>query len=83
MKILRKHRMIPSMSRRADPYDNAQLRKLHEDAQTGGDYANDYRDVEHLLGNIEAFIEPYYNRCGSTSLSATPHGPACLSRVAS
>jgi Integrase core domain len=26
-------------------------------------YANDYRDLEHLLGNIEAFIEEYYNRC--------------------
>ena len=26
-------------------------------------YANDYRDLEHLLGNIEAFIEQYYNRC--------------------
>jgi hypothetical protein len=25
-------------------------------------YANDYRDLEHLLGNIEAFIEQYYNR---------------------
>jgi len=26
-------------------------------------YANDYRDLEHLLGNVEAFIEQYYNRC--------------------
>jgi putative transposase len=25
-------------------------------------YANDYRDLEHLLGNIEVFIEQYYNR---------------------
>jgi hypothetical protein len=25
-------------------------------------YANDYRDLEHLLGNIEAFIEQYYNQ---------------------
>jgi putative transposase len=23
-------------------------------------YANDYRDLKHLLGNIEAFIEEYY-----------------------
>jgi transposase InsO family protein len=28
-----------------------------------GEYANHYRDLEHLLGNIEAFIEQYYNRC--------------------
>jgi hypothetical protein len=26
-------------------------------------YANDYRDLEHLLANIEAFIEQYHNRC--------------------
>jgi len=26
-------------------------------------YANDYRDLEHLRTNIEAFIEQYYNRC--------------------
>ena len=25
-------------------------------------YANDYRDLEHLLSNIEVFIEQYYNR---------------------
>jgi hypothetical protein len=37
------------------------LRKFYEDAQTI--YANDYRDLDHLLGNIEAFIEQYYNRC--------------------
>ena len=26
-------------------------------------YANDYRDLEHLLENVEAFLEHYYNRC--------------------
>jgi len=25
-------------------------------------YANDYRDLDHLRANIEAFIEQYYNR---------------------
>jgi hypothetical protein len=25
-------------------------------------YAHDYRDLEHLHGNIEDFIERYYNR---------------------
>ena len=34
VKILRKYHVIPSMSRPANPYDNAQLRELHEDAQT-------------------------------------------------
>src|SRR5260370_37686062 len=26
-------------------------------------YANEYRDLDHLRTNIEAFIEQYYNRC--------------------
>ncbi len=26
-------------------------------------YANDYRDLDHLRANIEAFIDQYYNRC--------------------
>jgi transposase InsO family protein len=26
-------------------------------------YANDYRDLEHLVESIEEFIEHYYNRC--------------------
>ena len=26
-------------------------------------YANEYRDLDHLRGNIEEFIERYYNRC--------------------
>jgi hypothetical protein len=44
--VLQQHRMIPSMSRPANPYDNASCQSL-----------------EHLLGNIEVFIEQYYNRC--------------------
>jgi transposase-like protein len=27
-------------------------------------YANDYRDLEHVVQSLEAFIEHYYNRCG-------------------
>jgi putative transposase len=26
-------------------------------------YANDYRDLEHVVQSVEAFIEHYYNRC--------------------
>jgi transposase InsO family protein len=26
-------------------------------------YANDYRDLEHLIESVEEFIEHYYNRC--------------------
>ena len=26
-------------------------------------YANDYRDLEHLVESVGEFIEHYYNRC--------------------
>ena len=63
VQILRKHQMIPSMSRPANPYDNASCESFMKTLKREEIYANDYRDLKHLLGNIEAFIEQYYNRC--------------------
>jgi transposase InsO family protein len=63
VRILSKHQMIPSMSRPANPYDNASCESFMKTLKREEIYANDYRDLEHLLGNIEAFIEQYYNRC--------------------
>src|SRR5208282_6502906 len=63
VQILRKHQMIPSMSRPANPYDNASCESFMKTLKREEIYANDYRDLDHLLGNIEAFIEQYYNRC--------------------
>jgi transposase InsO family protein len=63
VKILRKNQMIPSMSRPANPYDNASCESFMKTLKREEIYANDYRDLDHLLGNIEAFIEQYYNRC--------------------
>jgi putative transposase len=63
VRVLRKHQMIPSMSRPANPYDNASCESFMKTLKREEIYANDYRDLEHLLGNIEAFIERYYNRC--------------------
>jgi hypothetical protein len=60
---LRKWQMIPSMSRPANPYDNASCESFMKTLKREEIYANDYRDLKHLLGNIEAFIEQYYNRC--------------------
>jgi putative transposase len=62
VQILRKHQMIPSMSRPANPYDNASCESFMKTLKREEIYANDYRDLDHLLGNIEAFIEQYYNR---------------------
>ena len=61
--ILQRHQMIPSMSRPANPYDNASCESFMKTLKREEVYANDYRDLEHLLGNIEVFIEQYYNRC--------------------
>jgi transposase InsO family protein len=61
--ILQQYQMIPSMSRPANPYDNASCESFMKTLKREEIYANDYRDLEHLLGNIEVFIEQYYNRC--------------------
>ena len=61
--ILRKHQMIPSMSRPANPYDNASCESFMKTQKREEIYANDYRDFEHLFRSVEVFIEHYYNRC--------------------
>src|ERR1700747_3102063 len=61
--VLNQHQMIPSMSRPANPYDNASCESFMKTLKREEIYANDYRDLEHLLANIEIFIEQYYNRC--------------------
>ena len=63
VRILRQHQMIPSMSRPANPYDNASCESFLKTLKREEIYANDYRDLEHLKANIEAFLEHYYNRC--------------------
>ena len=60
--LLRKHQAIPSMSRPANPYDNASCESFMKTLKQEEIYAHDYRDLEHLHGNIEDFIERYYNR---------------------
>ena len=45
-----------------EPLRQRQLRKLHQDFEAGGNLPNEYEDLEHLLANLEQFIEQYYNR---------------------
>lgn len=59
--ILRKYQMLPSMSRPANPYDNASCESFMKTLKHEEIYANDYRDHDHLRANIEDFIERYYN----------------------
>jgi transposase InsO family protein len=62
VQILQQHQMIPSMSRPANPYDNASCESFLKTLKREEIYANRYRDLAHLRMNIEAFIEQYYNR---------------------
>ncbi len=60
--ILEKYRIVPSMSRPANPYDNACCESFIKTLKREEIYANQYDDLEHLRTNIEEFIEQYYNR---------------------
>jgi putative transposase len=60
--ILRKHAMIPSMSRPANPYDNASCESFMKTLKREEIYAGEYRDLDHLRENVAAFIDIYYNR---------------------
>ena len=62
MQVLKEHRMVPSMSRPANPYDNASCESFIKTLKREEIYANDYRDIEHLHINFELFIQQYYNR---------------------
>ena len=48
--VLRKWQMIPSMSRPANPYDNASCESFMKTLKREEIYANHYRDLEPLLG---------------------------------
>jgi len=61
--LLQTHHMVPSMSRPANPYDNASCESFVKTLKREEIYANAYRNLEHLATHIEAFIEQYYNRC--------------------
>jgi len=63
VRILRKHQMIPSMSRPANPYDNASCESFMKTLKREEIYANQYQDLDHLRANVAEFIERYYNRC--------------------
>jgi len=60
--ILRKHEMVPSMSRPANPYDNASCESFIKTLKREEIYENEYQDLDHLRSNIEEFIERYYNQ---------------------
>src|SRR6266436_4372665 len=48
VKVLHQHQMIPSMSRQANPYDNASCESFIKTLKREEIYANKYDDLEHL-----------------------------------
>ena len=62
VRILNKYGMIPSMSRPANPYDNASCESFMKTLKREEIYAGQYQDLDDLRRNIEVFIEQYYNR---------------------
>jgi putative transposase len=62
VQVLERHGMIPSMSRPANPYDNASCESFIKTLKREEIQSTDYRDLEHLRGNLEAFLEQYYNQ---------------------
>ena len=59
--LLESHGMLPSMSRPANPYDNASCESFMRTLKREEIYANTYRDLEDLRAHIEEFIEQVYN----------------------
>jgi putative transposase len=59
---LKVNRMVASMSRPANPYDNAVCESFLKTLKQEEIYCNQYRDFEELSAYLEEFIENYYNR---------------------
>ena len=59
---LRAHQMVPSMSRPANPYDNAACESFMKTLKQEEIYCNQYRDLEDLSRHLGEFLVNYYNR---------------------
>ena len=60
---LKEHGMLLSMSRPANPYDNATCESFLRTLKREEIHASAYCDFEDLQERVEEFIERYYNRC--------------------
>jgi putative transposase len=54
--------MTPSMSRPANPYDNATCESFMKTLKQEEIYCREYRDLKDLETHIEEFLDRYYNR---------------------
>lgn len=61
-KLLAAAGMIASMSRPANPYDNAFCESFMKTLKQEEIHCRQYRSMEELAANLEEFIDNYYNR---------------------
>lgn len=59
--LLGTNHMVPSMSRPANPYDNAVCESFMKTLKQEEIYCRQYRDFEELSAHLEEFIGSYYN----------------------
>jgi putative transposase len=62
VEVLTAHQITPSMSRPANPYDNAFCESFMKTLKQEEIYCHQYRDAEDLRAHIQEFIDDYYNR---------------------
>jgi putative transposase len=62
LRALRKHSMVPSVSRPASPGDNANCESFFRTLKREEVDAKGYRDLEDLRLHISGFIDRYYNQ---------------------
>jgi transposase InsO family protein len=60
-RVLEASKMTPSMSRPANPYDNAACESFMKTLKQEEIYCNQYADFAELAQNLEKFIDDYYN----------------------
>ena len=60
--LLRQHQIIASMSRPANPYDNAACESFMKTLKHEEIHCRDYRDMEELQVHLEEFLDRYYNQ---------------------
>src|SRR4030081_3965534 len=60
--LVEAHGIQPSMSRRANPYDNAKAESFMKTLKQEEVDGRDYRDLSEAREAISAFIEDVYNR---------------------
>jgi putative transposase len=60
--VLEQNQMLPSMSRPANPYDNAACESFMKTLKQEAIYCHEYGNFEELSAHLEEFIDHYYNR---------------------